>query len=75
MEGNGGKKTMHINLYGQQVEDYETARRETGIQNDNDLVRFLFRRFANEVRMAWAASGVGGEAGLTREREPMVFEE
>jgi hypothetical protein len=37
---------MHINLWTpEQVEDYQYARDITGITNDNDLVRFLFRRF------------------------------
>ena len=38
-------KTMHINLRGDQVDDYLYARQATSITNDNDLVRFLFRRF------------------------------
>jgi len=38
-------KAMHINLHGEQITDYQFARDTTGITNDNDLVRFLFRRF------------------------------
>ena len=40
------RKQIHINLWtDEQVADYEYARETTGITNDNDLVRFLFRRF------------------------------
>jgi len=46
------KKVMHINLHGTQVDDYELMRFETGITNDNDLVRHLFRKAANEARQA-----------------------
>lgn len=44
------KKTMHINLYGQRVRDYEEVREFYGIMNDNDLVRFLFASAANRIR-------------------------
>jgi hypothetical protein len=43
------KKTMHINLTGDQVDDYELCRTYTGIMNDNDLVRFLFRQAARQA--------------------------
>ena len=43
------KKAMHINLYGEQVDDYEACCRYTGITNDNDLVRFLFRQMARQI--------------------------
>ena len=43
------RKTMHINLYDDQIRDYEVVRRDTAITNDNDLVRHLFRRAAKEV--------------------------
>ena len=42
-------KVMHINLYDDQVKDYKTVRHATGITNDNDLVRFLFRRMALQL--------------------------
>jgi len=49
--GNGEKrKTMHINLYDDQVADYELVRANTAIQNDNDLVRYLFRQEAHRIR-------------------------
>ena len=44
------RKTMHINLYDDQVDDYQLVREQTGITNDNDLVRFLFRQAANGIR-------------------------
>lgn len=43
-------KAMHINLRGDQVTDYEVVREYLGITNDNDLVRYLFRQKAHEVR-------------------------
>ena len=44
------KKTMHINLHGDQVDDYEICRAYTGITNDNDLVRHLLREKAIALR-------------------------
>jgi len=56
-------KAMHINLHGDQITDYQYAREMTGITNDNDLVRFLFRRFKLQ-----------GERLMTDERAPYVTE-
>jgi len=44
------KKTMHINLNGDQIEDYEIVRAYTGITNDNDLIRHLLREKATGIR-------------------------
>ena len=44
------KKTMHINLHGDQVDDYEICRAYTGITNDNDLIRHLLREKAIALR-------------------------
>ncbi len=43
-------KQIHINLYDDHVEDYEVVRQATGIMNDNDLVRYLFRQAAISAR-------------------------
>lgn len=50
MAGSGKRKAMHINLSGAQVADYKLVKEYTGITNDNDLVRYLFRQRANEIR-------------------------
>ena len=44
------KITMHINLTGTQVEDYEIVRAYTGITNHNDLIRHLLRKEATSIR-------------------------
>ena len=44
------KKTMHINLHGAQVQDYELVKAYTGITNDNDLIRHLLREKATGIR-------------------------
>jgi hypothetical protein len=41
---------MHINLTGNQIEDYKVVRNYLGITNDNDLVRFLLRQKAHQIR-------------------------
>ena len=46
------RKQIHINLCGEQIADYQLVRQETGITNDSDLVRFLFRQEANRIRRA-----------------------
>lgn len=46
-------KAMHINLTGNQIDDYEVVKQHLGITNDNDLVRFLFRQKAHEIRDQW----------------------
>lgn len=43
-------KTMHINLYDDQVDDYQVVRDATGITNDNDLIRHLLREKARSIR-------------------------
>jgi len=48
---NREKKSMHINLIGDdQLDDYDVVCWATGITNDNDIVRYLFRTKANEIR-------------------------
>jgi len=59
------RKTMHINLYGDHVEDYDMVRMATGITNDNDLVRYLFRQYANDIRKY-----IGADACAKLSREP-----
>jgi len=44
------RKTMHINLYDDQIDDYQVVREATGITNDNDLVRHLLREKARALR-------------------------
>lgn len=44
------RKTMHINLHGARVDDYHIVKAFYGIENDNDLVRFLFSIEAKRVR-------------------------
>jgi len=44
------RRQLHINLFGEQVDDYELVRQWTGITNDNDLVRHLLRQKARELR-------------------------
>lgn len=44
------KKAMHINLTGDQIDDYELCRTYTGITNDNDLIRFLLRQTARQAK-------------------------
>ena len=44
------KKAMHINLHGKRVTDYQIVKDFYGIENDNDLVRFLFSTEANRIR-------------------------
>jgi len=44
------KKTMHINLYDERVADYQVVKDFYGIENDNDLVRFLFSTEAKRIR-------------------------
>ena len=41
-------KAIHLNLHGEQLRDYEFACQETGITNDNDLLRHLLRQFRLE---------------------------
>jgi len=41
-------KAIHLNLHGEQLDDYTFARQETGIMNDNDLLRHLLRQFRLE---------------------------
>jgi len=41
-------KAIHLNLHGEQLRDYQFARQETGITNDNDLLRHLLRQFRLE---------------------------
>jgi len=43
-------KQIHIHLRDDQIRDYETVREATGITNDNDLVRHLFREKARAIR-------------------------
>jgi len=43
-------KTMHINLYDERVEDYQVVKDFYGIENDNDLVRYLFSTEAKRIR-------------------------
>ena len=45
-----GKLGMHINLIGDQIEDYEIVKAYTGITNNNDLVRHLLREKATSIR-------------------------
>jgi len=42
------RKQIHLVLMGDQLIDYTFARRETGITNDNDLLRHLLRQFRLE---------------------------
>jgi len=44
------RKQIHINLVGDQIDDYEIVQAVTGITNDNDLVRHLFRMAASRAR-------------------------
>ena len=46
------RKQIHLNLMGDQLIDYEFARRVTGIMNDNDLLRHLLRQFRIERPVA-----------------------
>jgi len=52
VSGNGKRQEKQIHLYlrGDQVDDYEVVKQSTGISNDSDLVRYLFRQEANRVR-------------------------
>ena len=45
---NKNHKQIHLNLHDEQLEDYQFARQETGITNDNDLLRHLLRQFRLE---------------------------
>jgi hypothetical protein len=44
------RRQLHIILLGEQITDLELARQRTGITNDTDLVRYLLRQKANEMR-------------------------
>lgn len=48
--GKNSVKQIHIHLRDDQIADYETVREATGITNDNDLVRHLFREKARAIR-------------------------
>jgi hypothetical protein len=48
--GRDRRKAMHINLTGSQIDDYELVKEHTGITNDNDLMRYLLRQKAHEIR-------------------------
>lgn len=45
------RKAMHILLYDQRVTDYEAVRAYHGIENDNDLVRYLFAAEAHRIQI------------------------
>ena len=44
------RKQIHVNLIDDQVADYEVVQAVTGITNDNDLIRHLFRTAASKAR-------------------------
>lgn len=56
---------LHINLWHDQVQEYELVQEYLGIQNHNDLVRYLVRQEAHRIR------GLAPQVAMERARVPV----
>jgi len=44
------RKQIHLNLYGDQVDDFDLVQQSLGIADYNNTLRYLIRQAANEIR-------------------------
>lgn len=61
---------MHINLYDEQVDQYEQVKTFYGIGNDNDLVRFLFSMEAKRIAGEFPIFGQVNQETVSSKRGP-----